>query len=214
MRVAWTTWLLGRRIRKRSRVSSGRSRRTCARFGPLVAPPTRQHVVRAARDRRARPEESQLRAAWTTTPRTPVRRRSKPWWKSVSRVWSRPIRCGTVACRSATWHRASTAPKPSSSVAPRAWPPSPPAPAGHVVKPCGSWSRPGLPTPSPVGVRPNSPPRSGGSRPRGRSDSGRPSARRSADRSRRRGARGWRCGRRGRPGCLRGGRRRSRAART
>ena len=48
--------------------------------------------------------------------------------------------------------------KPSSSVAPIAWPPLTPAPASHIEKPCQLWSRPGLPTPSLVGVRPNSPP--------------------------------------------------------
>src|SRR5262245_14930867 len=37
-------------------------------------------------------------------------------------------------------------------------PPFTPAPASHMEKPCQSWSRPGLPTPSLVGVRPNSPP--------------------------------------------------------
>ena len=73
-------------------------------------------------------------------------------------MWSRPIRCRIVACRSETWIGSSTALKPSSSVAPIAWPPFTPAPASHMLKPCQSWSRPGLPTPSLVGVRPNSPP--------------------------------------------------------
>jgi hypothetical protein len=50
----------------------------------------------------------------------------------------------------------STARKPSSSVAPTAWPPFTPAPASHMLKPCQLWSRPGLSTPSLVGVRPNS----------------------------------------------------------
>ena len=58
------------------------------------------------------------RIFFTTFPCTSVRRKSRPWKRNVSLVWSRPSRCRIVACRSWTWTRSSTTLKPSSSVLP------------------------------------------------------------------------------------------------
>ena len=45
---------------------------------------------------------------------------------------------------------------PTASVEPMTCPPFTPPPASHMLKPCGLWSRPLVP--SVIGVRPNSPP--------------------------------------------------------
>ena len=130
-------------------------------------------------------------------------------------MWSRPIRCRIVACRSETWQRSSTASKPSSSVAPIAWPPLTPAPASHMREAVrvvvaarladafAGRRAAELAAPDEQRLVPQA----------GALQVGR-SARRSAGRSRRRAACGWRCSRCGRPRCLRGGRRRSRAGRS
>src|SRR5262249_9566810 len=54
----------------------------------------------------------------TSSPSTSVRRKSRPWKRYVSRLWSSPSRYRIVACRSWTWTRSSTGKKPNSSVAP------------------------------------------------------------------------------------------------
>ncbi len=46
------------------------------------------------------PPSGQARISRITWPWTSVRRRSMPLWRKVSRVWSMPSRCSTVACRS------------------------------------------------------------------------------------------------------------------
>ena len=93
----------------------------------------------------------------TTSPWTSVRRKSRPWKRYVSFVWSKPSRCRIVACRSWTWTWSSTALKPSSSVVAERQPRFTPPPASHIVNAFGWWSRPSLP-PWTIGVRPNSPP--------------------------------------------------------
>src|SRR5438034_3684833 len=45
----------------------------------------------------------------TTPPATLVRRRSRPWNLTVSRLWSMPSKRRIVACRSCTWTTCSTA---------------------------------------------------------------------------------------------------------
>ena len=54
----------------------------------------------------------QARSFVTTSPATSVRRKSRPWNRWVSRVWSNPSRWRIVAWRSWTWTRSSAALNP------------------------------------------------------------------------------------------------------
>src|SRR6266511_2421207 len=77
------------------------------------------------------------RIAFTTFPATSVRRKSRPAFRKVRRLWSRPNKWRIVACRSCMCTLSSTARKPYSSVAPWTQPPFTPPPASHIVNPSG-----------------------------------------------------------------------------
>jgi hypothetical protein len=57
-------------------------------------------------------------SSFTTLPYTSVRRKSRPAWRKVNLVWSKPNSRSSVACRSWMWTGFSTALNPNSSVAP------------------------------------------------------------------------------------------------
>ena len=53
--------------------------------------------------RRIEPASGYASTSFTTSPNTSVRRKSRPWKRYVSRLWSMPRQCSIVACRSWTW---------------------------------------------------------------------------------------------------------------
>src|SRR5262245_34457767 len=79
----------------------------------------RQHIggnVNRKHDRRS--GEHQAIMSFTTLPWTSVSRKSRPWWRDVSRSWSSPNRWRMVAFKSCTCTGFSTIFKPKSSVLP------------------------------------------------------------------------------------------------
>ncbi len=74
------------------------------------------------------------RISRTTEPWTSVRRKSRPTWLNVSRVWSMPSRCSIVACRSWMWTLPLDDVVAHVVVSPQVKPPFTPPPAIHAQK--------------------------------------------------------------------------------